>query len=85
MGLVNRVSAPGQALDEAMELAAQLAAFPQTCLREDRLSLYEQEGMELTAAMAAEWEHGMRSLSADSLAGAARFTSGEGRHGTFSG
>jgi len=85
LGLVNRVSAPGQALAEAMELAAQLAAFPQTCLREDRLSMYQQEGRDLGAAMAAEWEHGMRSLSADSLAGAARFTSGEGRHGTFSG
>ncbi len=85
MGLVNRVSAPGQVLAEAMELAAQLAAFPQTCLREDRLSLYEQEGQELSAAMAAEWEHGMRSLAADSLSGAARFTSGEGRHGGFPG
>ena len=83
MGLINRVSAPGHALDEAMDLAAQLAAFPQTCLREDRLSLYGQEGMELTAAMAAEWEHGMRSLAADSAAGAARFASGEGRHGMF--
>jgi enoyl-CoA hydratase len=52
MGLVNRVSAPGQALAEAMELAEQLAAFPQTCLREDRLSLYEQPGLDLAAAMA---------------------------------
>jgi enoyl-CoA hydratase len=85
MGLVNRVSAPGQALAEAMELAAQLAAFPQTCLREDRMSVYDQPGLDLAAAMALEWQHGMRSLSSDSLAGAARFTSGEGRHGTFSG
>jgi enoyl-CoA hydratase len=83
MGLVNRVSAPGQALAEAMELAGELAAFPQTCLREDRLSVYGQPGLDLEAAMSAEWEHGMRSLSADSLAGAARFTSGEGRHGSF--
>jgi enoyl-CoA hydratase len=83
MGLVNRVSAAGAALAEALELAAQLAAFPQTCLREDRLSLYEQEGQDLSAAMAAEWEHGMRSLAAD-LAGAQRFVSGEGRHGSFS-
>jgi enoyl-CoA hydratase len=83
MGLVNRVSAPGQALAEAVELARQLAAFPQTCLREDRLSVYEQEGQELGAAMAMEWEHGMRSLASDSLSGAARFTAGEGRHGAF--
>jgi enoyl-CoA hydratase len=85
MGLANRVSAPGQALAEAMELAAQLAALPQTCLREDRMSVYDQPGLDLAAAMALEWQHGMRSLSSDSLAGAARFTSGEGRHGTFSG
>ena len=85
MGLVNQVSAAGEALTEALELAERLAAFPQTCLREDRLSLYEQEGLDLTTAMAAEWEHGMRSLSSDSLAGAARFTAGEGRHGEFSG
>jgi enoyl-CoA hydratase len=83
MGLVNRVSAPGQALAEAVELARQLATFPQTCLREDRLSVYEQEGQELGAAMATEWEHGMRSLASDSLSGAARFTAGEGRHGAF--
>jgi enoyl-CoA hydratase len=85
MGLVNQVSAAGEALTAALELAERLAAFPQTCLREDRLSLYEQEGLDLTTAMAAEWGHGMRSLSSDSLAGAARFTSGEGRHGEFSG
>jgi enoyl-CoA hydratase len=85
LGLANRVSAPGESLTEALELAERLAAFPQTCLREDRLSVYGQTGLELTAAMAAEWEHGMRSLSADSLAGAARFTAGQGRHGEFSG
>jgi enoyl-CoA hydratase len=85
MGLVNRVSAEGQALAEALVLAEQLAAFPQTCLREDRMSVYEQAGLDLTAAMAAEWEHGMVSLSGDSLSGAARFTAGEGRHGDFGG
>ena len=85
MGLVNRVSAPGRALAEAMELAGELAALPQTCLREDRLSVFDQQGLELSAAMALEWEHGMRSLSSGSLEGAARFISGEGRHGSFSG
>jgi enoyl-CoA hydratase len=84
MGLVNRVSAPGRVLDEAVELAEQLAAFPQTCMRQDRQSVYDQPGLELTAAMALEWEHGMRSLTSETLAGAARFTSGEGRHGSFS-
>ncbi len=83
MGLTNRVSAPGAALDEALALARQLAGFPQTCLREDRLSSYRQHGLGLDDALAVEWEHGLRSLRADTLAGAARFADGAGRHGSF--
>ncbi len=85
MGLVNRVSAPGAALAEALVLAEQIAAFPQECMREDRASVYEQEGLSLDGALATEWTHGMRSLSAGSLDGAARFAAGQGRHGDFSG
>jgi len=76
MGLANRVSAPGQALKEAMRLAEQLAAFPQTCLRQDRLSVHEQHGMQPDAAMANEWTHGMTSLAADAVTGAGRFAAG---------
>ncbi len=83
MGLANRVSAPGAAREEALALAAQLAAFPQTCLRQDRLSSYEQHGLDLDAAIAAEWRHGLVSLSADTLEGATRFAGGAGRHGAF--
>ncbi|MFC7614927.1 crotonase/enoyl-CoA hydratase family protein [Actinokineospora soli] len=83
MGLANRVSAPGAALAEAVELAERLAAFPQTCLRHDRMSVHEQHGMDVTAAIANEWRHGVESLSADTLAGAARFAAGAGRHGSF--
>ena len=46
MGLVNRVVAPGQSRAAAEELASELARFPQTCMREDRLSLLEQEGLD---------------------------------------
>jgi len=81
MGLANRVSAPGQALKEAMRLAEQLAAFPQTCLRQDRLSVHEQHAMQPDAAMANEWTHGMASLAADTVTGAGRFAAGAGRHG----
>jgi enoyl-CoA hydratase len=77
MGLVNRVVPAGEALPAAQALAAQLAAFPQTCLREDRASLLEQEGLAEAAALANEFRHGMTSLAADALPGAA----GEGRHG----
>lgn len=83
MGLANRVSAPGAALDEAIALAERLAAFPQTCLREDRVSMYEQHGLGLPDAIAGEWRHGMTSLAADAMSGAARFASGAGRHGSF--
>jgi enoyl-CoA hydratase len=83
MGLANRVSAPGAALAEAVELAGRLAAFPQTCLREDRLASYEQHGLALDDALAVEWKHGLRSLAADTLDGATRFARGAGRHGAF--
>jgi enoyl-CoA hydratase len=83
MGLANRISASGQALAEAIALAEQLAAFPQTCLREDRLSVYEQDGMSQTAAIDNEWRHGVSSLAADTTLGAQRFADGSGRHGSF--
>jgi enoyl-CoA hydratase len=81
MGLVNRVVAPGSALVEAQALAARIAAFPQTCLREDRASLLEQDGLDEAAALANEFAHRMTSLAVDALPGAARFAAGEGRHG----
>ncbi|MGA6163101.1 crotonase/enoyl-CoA hydratase family protein [Amycolatopsis magusensis] len=81
MGLVNRLVPPGQSRAEAERLAAQIAAFPQTCLREDRLSVLEQEGLSEEDAMAGELRHGLVSLSSDALAGAQRFASGAGRHG----
>jgi len=81
MGLVNRVVPVGQARAEAEALAHQLASLPQTCLREDRLSLLEQEGLTDEAAMANELRHGVVSLGSDALDGAQRFASGEGRHG----
>jgi enoyl-CoA hydratase len=81
IGLVNRVVQPGQALEAAQALARQIAAFPQTCLREDRASLLEQDGLDEAAALANEFAHGMTSLAVDALPGAARFASGEGRHG----
>ena len=82
MGLVNRVVPVGQARVEAEALARTLAALPQECLRQDRLSLLEQEGLTEAEAMAAELRHGRISLAAGALDGAARFAAGEGRHGT---
>jgi enoyl-CoA hydratase len=83
MGLVNRVVPDGDGRRAAEELARSLAAFPQTCLREDRLSLLEQEGLDEPAALANEFGHGVRSL-AEVAAGLERFRAGAGRHGSFS-
>jgi enoyl-CoA hydratase len=82
MGLVNRVVGGGESRAAAEELARQLARFPQTCMREDRLSLLEQDGLDETAAIANELRHGVRSL-ADVQAGLERFRAGAGRGGSF--
>jgi enoyl-CoA hydratase len=82
MGLANRVVADGTSRRAAEELAHELAGFPQTCMREDRLSLLEQEGLSERDAMANELKHGIRSL-AEAEAGLERFRSGAGRHGSF--
>jgi enoyl-CoA hydratase len=82
IGLVSRVVPTGESLTAAQELARSLARFPQTCLRQDRLSALEQEGLSESDALGVEFEHGLRSL-AEVQAGLDRFRSGEGRHGAF--
>jgi enoyl-CoA hydratase len=85
IGLANRVVPTGNALTAACSLAAELAAFPQTCLRHDRLSALEQQGLAEAEAMANEFAHGLHSIAADAVDGAGRFASGAGRHGSFEG
>ena len=81
IGLANRVVPSGTALPAAIALAAEIAAFPQTCMREDRMSVLEQDGLDTDASIANELRHGMVSLATDTLAGANRFAGGAGRHG----
>jgi enoyl-CoA hydratase len=84
MGLVNRLTEPGGALDGALALARQLAAFPQLCLRSDRRSAIEQWGLNEEDATTREFELGLATLrSGETRAGATRFAEGAGRHGTF--
>lgn len=83
MGLVNRVAPPREALARAQHLAAEIAAFPQVCMRSDRASAIGQEGLSEDDALAAEFRHGLRALEAESLEGATRFAEGAGRHGEF--
>jgi enoyl-CoA hydratase/carnithine racemase len=84
IGLANRVVPKGQARPAAEDLAAQIAAFPQTCLRHDRLSALEQHGSSEQEALRIELAHGRASLASPEIAdGVARFQSGVGRHGAF--
>jgi enoyl-CoA hydratase len=83
MGLVNRVVARAAAREEAEKLAREIAAFPQVCMREDRMSAYEQFDLSFAAALRGEFNHGLHSLQAGAREGATRFASGAGRHGSF--
>ncbi|NTY58494.1 crotonase/enoyl-CoA hydratase family protein [Mycolicibacterium sphagni] len=80
IGLANRVVPKGQARQAAEELAAELAALPQLCLRSDRLSALNQWGQSEGDAMDFEFASLSR-VAAESLAGAQRFAQGAGRHG----
>ncbi|MEU2618235.1 crotonase/enoyl-CoA hydratase family protein [Streptomyces sp. NPDC007157] len=82
MGLANRVVPAGRSREAAEELAASVAGFPQACLRSDRASVLDQEGLDEPTAMLGEIRHGMAVL-AEGLDGAARFAAGAGRHGSF--
>ena len=82
MGLVNRVVAPGEACRAAVELAHQLAALPQVCLRSDRMSALEQWGLTEEDAALVEARRGRDVIrSGETLEGAARFAGGAGRGG----
>ena len=85
MGLANRLCSPGMALSEALNLARQLAEFPQLCLRSDRRSSYEQWGMSFEDALQNETLLGRETIeSGETREGATRFAQGAGRHGDFS-
>lgn len=85
-GLANRVVPDGQALQVAMQLAEEISSFPQLCLRADRSSaMYSSYGASsFKQAMQYEMDHGAPVILAESVAGATRFASGEGRSGKFS-
>ncbi|MEV7236383.1 crotonase/enoyl-CoA hydratase family protein [Streptomyces sp. NPDC051020] len=84
IGLANRLVPTGEARRAAEQLAREIAAFPQLCLRHDRLAVREQHGLSEPDALAAEYRHGMVPLTAgETQAGADRFGSGAGRHGSF--
>lgn len=82
MGLANLLTEPGRALESAIELAERIAAFPQACMRSDRLSSYAQWDLSLEEALREETRRGVQVIaSGESLSGAQRFSAGSGRHG----
>jgi enoyl-CoA hydratase len=83
MGLVNRVVRDGEALAAAQALAADLARFPQKCLRADRRSAYDCAGLSLEEGLRVEFANAQEVLVEEARAGAARFTQGRGRGGRF--
>jgi enoyl-CoA hydratase len=82
IGLANRVVEHGLALDAAIELAGEIAALPQICLRSDRRSSYDQWSLDLGDALVNETRLGLATIaSGETRAGAQRFADGAGRHG----
>lgn len=82
IGLANRIVEKGEARKEAEKLATRITKFPQTCLREDRLSVYEQFDYSLSEALRNEFSHGLISLR-EAEEGLKRYIEGQGRHGKF--
>ncbi|WP_136660415.1 crotonase/enoyl-CoA hydratase family protein [Nitratireductor sp. XY-223] len=82
-GLANRIVPDGEALTEAVDLATDLARFPQTCLRTDRMTAYRQWGMDVGEALRLEGIDGEKPVREEAQKGASRFASGKGRSGSF--
>jgi enoyl-CoA hydratase len=82
MGLVTKIVRTGDAREEAERLAAQIAAFPQTCMRNDRAAALESMSLGFDDAMANEFARGMATLEdAAVIEGVSRFRGGAGRGG----
>jgi len=83
IGLADRIVPDGTALDAAIALARQIAAFPQLCMTSDRMSAYRQWDHDIEAALAHEAHAGVAPLREGATAGAKRFAEGAGRGGSF--
>ncbi len=82
MGLATRLVPVGNAREAAEQLARQVAAFPQVCMRSDRASALESTSLGYSEAMANEFSRGMATLADPGVfEGVARFRGGAGRGG----
>ncbi|MDH4324770.1 MAG: crotonase/enoyl-CoA hydratase family protein [Betaproteobacteria bacterium] len=84
IGCCEHVVAPGKSREFAEAMAHEIARFPQACTRADRRSVYAQQGQSVREGMRREWYNGLPAFYAEGAAGAGRFASGKGRHGSFS-
>lgn len=80
IGLVDRVVDDGSALERAVELGSEIAAFPWACLLADRASLLDAQGLPLAEGLVKEAGRG-RDVLAEAALGAKAFADGAGRHG----
>jgi enoyl-CoA hydratase len=84
MGLANRLVERGKAREEGEALALQIAAYPQTCMRSDRQSVYRGFDLSMDEAMNLEFHLGMEVIAGGELqAGVKKFSQGIGKHGRF--
>lgn len=75
MGLVDRLVEDGRAVEEAVALAASIAAYPQACVVSDRRCVYEGLGRPLQEGLALEDRRGQEVIFAEGFAaGVERFT-----------
>lgn len=84
MGLLTEVVAEGEHLTRAVELANNLAKFPQRTMLADRRAAIEGLGMSLVEGLALESQAGP-DVYLDAVSGAQRFAAGEGRGGAGAG
>ena len=84
IGLLTEVVAEGAHLERAIELANNLARFPQRTMLADRRAAIEGLGMTLEEGLALESRAGP-DVFLDAVSGATRFASGEGRGGAGAG
>ena len=80
IGLCEYKVPTGDARKKAEELAAQISAFPQSCVRADRKSARAQHGLTEYAALQQEWTYSKGEVTTG-IQGAIRFAGGEGRSG----
>jgi len=83
-GLANRIVEDGQSRQEAEKLGRKLTKYPKICMRNDRMSTYDQFGLDIDNAIEKEFEYGLKTLeSGEFLEGSKEFAIGKGKHGSF--